>query len=114
MRKIIVKYGRSLLILQLGLLIILPACGGSGSHNNSGVIPYIPPNTINYTPVITSTPVSAATAEVAYTYDVNATDLNADPLIYSLEIFPTGMTIDSGSGVINWTPSLAQVGDHTV
>jgi len=91
----------------------LPACGGSGSHNNGGT-PYIPPVTINYAPVITSTPVTTATAETAYAYDVEATDANSDPLAYSLAIGPTGMTIDSGSGMINWTPSTVQVGDHTV
>ncbi|MGE3178941.1 MAG: FG-GAP-like repeat-containing protein, partial [Vicinamibacterales bacterium] len=56
-------------------------------------------------PVITSTPVTAAAVAQAYTYDVQAQDPDAgDTLVYSLETFPAGMTIDGASGLIGWTP----------
>ena len=68
----------------------------------------------NNQPAITSTPVTAATVDVLYTYDVDATDDDGDTLTYSLDIAPAGMTIDTASGLINWIPSAAQVGDNPV
>ena len=69
---------------------------------------------LNHPPVITSTPVTTATAGTAYTYDVEGSDPDADPLTYSLDTAPAGMTIDPLSGVIQWTPSPSQVGDQSV
>ena len=68
----------------------------------------------NVAPVITSTPVTNATVDDPYTYDVEATDDNGDTLTYSLDVAPAGMTIDTASGLINWTPSDAQLGDNPV
>ena len=68
----------------------------------------------NVAPVITSTPVTNATVNDPYTYDVEATDDNGDTLTYSLDTAPAGMTIDTASGLINWTPVAAQVGDNPV
>jgi len=66
-------------------------------------------------PTITSTPVLTATVGVAYGYDVNATDPNpGDTLTYSLTTFPTGMTINSATGVIAWTPTAGQVPSQNV
>jgi len=48
----------------------------------------------------------------AYAYNVNATDPDGDTLTYSLTTNPTSMTIDSTTGVINWTPTSTQIGDH--
>ena len=72
----------------------------------------LPP--INHAPIITSAPITTATVGVAYTYDVNATDPDEDTLIYSLTVKPDGMAIKSTTGVINWLPSFAQVGDNAV
>jgi fibronectin type 3 domain-containing protein len=47
-----------------------------------------------------------------YTYNVVATDADGDTLTYSLTSNPTGMTIDSSTGVINWTPNT--IGDFNV
>ena len=71
----------------------------------------LPPNN---PPVITSAPITTATTEILYAYDVNATDADLDTLTYSLEIAPAGMTINATTGLINWTPSLAQTGNNTV
>jgi hypothetical protein len=53
-------------------------------------------------PMITSTPVAAAVRGSPYTYDVQATGTPAPT--YSLVVFPAGMTVDTASGVITWTP----------
>jgi len=73
---------------------------------------YTPPPS-NRAPTITSTPITTVTVDELYTYDVDATDPDGDTLTYSLTT-PTGMTIDSATGVINWTPNSSQIGDNDV
>jgi hypothetical protein len=61
-------------------------------------------------PEISSSPGTSAETGQLYSYDVNATG-NPAPS-YSLVTFPSGMTINSVSGLIQWTPSAA--GDFNV
>lgn len=68
----------------------------------------------NNLPVITSNAVINATEGTAYSYDVDATDADGDMLAYSLTMAPSGMIIDTASGLIQWTPIAAQVGDNLV
>jgi len=71
------------------------------------------PETENHSPVIISTAVTSATVGEAYTYDVEATDPDeGDVLAYSPIAAPAGMTINSSTGLINWTPSV--IGDYDV
>ena len=37
-----------------------------------------------------------------------------DTLTFSLDSAPTGVTIDPNSGVISWTPTMTDVGDHNI
>lgn len=68
----------------------------------------------NQPPVITSTPVTTATALQAYSYQVIAADPNVgDLLSYSLTTAPAGMTINA-TGLIQWVPTEAQVGTQAV
>jgi VCBS repeat-containing protein len=64
-------------------------------------------------PVITSTPPLTARQDQAYAYQVAATDANGDPLTYSLDVAPAGMSI-AATGLIAWTPTAAQVGSNAV
>lgn len=69
----------------------------------------------NNAPTITSVAITNATENIGYVYDVDASDSNvADTMNFSLTGSPTGMTIDTLSGLINWTPTNAQVGDQSV
>jgi len=68
----------------------------------------------NSAPVLDSTPPTSVKVEYPYTYDVKATDLEDDVLTYSLLTFPEGMTIDSSTGVITWTPTKEQIGGNEV
>jgi hypothetical protein len=63
-------------------------------------------------PTITSTAVANAIVNQQYQYDVNATGDN--PIAFSLTQKPTGMSINSSSGLITWTPTSGQVGPHEV
>ena len=68
----------------------------------------------NNAPVIVSAAPTAAVAQMLYTYDVDAVDGDGDVLSYSLDLAPAGMTLDAASGLIEWTPVLAQVGTQNV
>jgi len=70
--------------------------------------------TPNNPPIITSTPKSFALAETLYQYQVQATDPELEVITYSLEVAPAGMTIDSSTGLIDWTPTISQVGDNII
>jgi uncharacterized protein YjdB len=88
------------------LIILLIGC--------TGITPP-EPSTGDGAPVITSSPLST-TAEVnrLYFYGVKATDPDGDTLTYSLMKKPSGMYINSETGLINWRPKFNQVGVHDV
>jgi hypothetical protein len=68
---------------------------------------------VNQPPSIISTPITTATEGIPYTYNVDATDPDVeDILTYSLTTSPAGMTIDSVTGLISWTPP--STGDYAV
>ena len=66
----------------------------------------------NNEPIITSTPVTSASVGVTYNYNVDATDSDEDTLTYTLTTPPTGMTINSSTGLIIWTPT--EEGDYPI
>lgn len=61
-------------------------------------------------PTIISTPETAALLDRAYVYSIVAN--GSTPLTFSLLQKPSGMTVNSNTGLINWTPS--QVGSVDV
>jgi RHS repeat-associated protein len=71
--------------------------------------------TPNGAPNFTSAPVANAAGDVPYVYAARASDPDAgDILTFSLPTAPAGMTIESSSGLIRWTPAGAQLGNHDV
>lgn len=74
----------------------------------------------NRPPVITSTPVTVTTLASQnglnsnYAYQVEARDPDRDLLAYALAESPSGMGIDSTTGLIVWSPMANQVGNHPV
>ena len=68
----------------------------------------------NSSPVIESDSVTTAKEGAVYTYDVEAIDPDGDTLEFSLLTHPTGMTINSTTGVISWTPTENQIGENEV
>ena len=94
--KIIIKF---CLLILLNFLLLLMGC--------STTVP------TNHAPAINSIPVTSSLVAVLYSYAVEATDADGDMLIYSITSSgPTGMTIDSSTGVLSWTPTT--VGDYNV
>ncbi|MBI5741046.1 MAG: carboxypeptidase regulatory-like domain-containing protein [Nitrospirae bacterium] len=106
--------GSTLSRLVVGGLIAPPyavtvtsSAGGQDSANVA-IVTQMPP-------VITSAPVTSAAAEQLYSYQVTASDPNpGDVLSYSLTVSPAGMTVNSATGLIQWTPTAAQPGIHPV
>ena len=68
----------------------------------------------NHVPNITSSAVRSAVVDRDYRYDVDADDLDYDPLLYALVNAPRGMVIDSATGAIAWNPRLGDLGIHDV
>ncbi|WP_414529920.1 putative Ig domain-containing protein, partial [Nodularia chucula] len=70
---------------------------------------------VNNPPVIGSNPVLTATPGTVYAYDIIASDANSDRLTYTLDQVSRdlGMTLDA-LGRLRWTPTVGNVGNHTV
>ncbi|MDP4012443.1 MAG: Ig-like domain-containing protein, partial [Candidatus Nanoarchaeia archaeon] len=69
---------------------------------------------VNDAPVFVTSPVTTATRNSGYTYDANAVDAENDPFTFALITGPSGMNLDSNTGIVSWTPSSSQVGTHSV
>jgi hypothetical protein len=61
----------------------------------------------NRAPSFIGAPVTKAMEDTPYSYDAGAVDEDGDVLTFVLLTWPTGMTVNSTSGLINWTPSEA-------
>jgi len=68
----------------------------------------------NIAPKIISSPITTATEDYLYNYQVEATDINEDILFYTLLENPTGMDVDEEIGLISWVPSNADIGNQSV
>ncbi len=69
---------------------------------------------LNRPPIITSPPILKASINRVYSYQIVASDPEGDALVYALLSGPVGMTIDPATGLVNWTPTTAQLGSHLV
>ena len=69
--------------------------------------------TPNISPVISSTPVLTTKEDTSYSYQVIASDVDNDPLTYTLISNPSNMTISS-TGLIIWNPLQSNIGSHTI
>ncbi|MEM9828038.1 MAG: putative Ig domain-containing protein [Planctomycetota bacterium] len=68
----------------------------------------------NQPPEFQSDPRRRALATRPYAYNANAIDPDNDRLTYSLSQGPVGMSIHPDTGLVRFTPSLGQLGEHTV
>ncbi len=69
---------------------------------------------LNQAPEIVSLPRIEALVGRSYEYNVDAVDPDNDVLTYSLPQHPTGMRIDSDSGLITWQPESADIGNYDI
>ena len=93
-------------VLLFGLIVVILMVG---CLNLEGIFPFL-----NQAPVIISEPIITATEDQLYSYQVEASDPNGDTLTYFSIIKPEGMSINSESGLLTWTPTNNQVGIHQI
>src|SRR5262249_28661162 len=67
----------------------------------------------NRSPAITSPPVQVVTAGLPYRYDVRAADPDGDPVTFTLDGGPAGMSLDA-FGRLTWACGVGDVGTHRV
>ena len=68
----------------------------------------------NTKPTFTSQPIETAIYDKEYRYQVKARDAEGDPITLRLLMAPEGVVFDPISGLLIWTPSEADLGDHTI
>jgi hypothetical protein len=88
--------------------------GGKNAQHSSVSSVYVTQSvgTGNVAPVIATPANTTAVIGAQFTDAINAFGLPAPT--FSLTAAPTGMTIDSASGLISWTPTSGQLGAQTV
>ena len=64
--------------------------------------------------VIVSDYKSTAIVGVLYNYQVEIDDDGKTELVFELVVAPEGMTIDRSTGLVSWTPTESQIGEHEV
>ena len=69
---------------------------------------------LNRAPEVVTVPVIEASVGRPYTYNVDARDPDGDQIRYALMAGPAGMAIDPATGVLAWSPTVADVGSHSV
>ncbi|WP_221225038.1 putative Ig domain-containing protein [Aporhodopirellula rubra] len=69
---------------------------------------------LNEAPVFETTPVTSVRPGATYVYDSGAVDPDSDPVTYRLAAGPAGMQLFATSGLIQWTTTGADIGNHSV
>jgi hypothetical protein len=64
-------------------------------------------------PTVTSTPITTIESDTPYIYDIN-TNEDGDGVMFAVVTAPDDLVLLEDTGVINWFPALADVGDQTV
>lgn len=68
----------------------------------------------NKPPTFTSTPATTSRVGSAYVYAAAAIDPDGDALTFSLLAAPAGMSVNATTGLVQWTPTAAQLGPQGV
>lgn len=99
---------------QLGLqAVTIHVSDGQGGIATQSYSVNVVASAANHPPTITSAPRTATGIGREYLYQVAATDLDPDPLVFTLPTAPAGMTIDA-DGLVRWRPAANQLGSNAV
>ncbi len=92
-------------------VVLRAADGRGGSSRQSFSVNVVDPG-FNAPPVFTSVPVTQAPIGADYEYQAGATDPDGDSVAFALLSAPSGMTVESGTGLVSWDN--AAPGQHNV
>ncbi len=92
-------------------LFVVEVSDGRGGYDEQAYVLTVDQDTSNIAPEIESNP-QTLTAEIgrAYSYQVQASDADGNALKYYLTEAPEGMSIDTQTGQLTWTPTANQGG----
>lgn len=100
---------------QIGTLsVVIRVDDGTGGFATQGFAVVVAAGVSNRPPRFTSAAVASAEVGTSYALTLAATDPDGDSLTFGLRRGPTGMTVDSKTGVVNWTPAPSDVGTVVV
>ena len=94
--------------------VLLRVTDGAGNFLTQSFAVQVTASTPNRQPIATSTPPQDATADSPIAYRFTALDPEGDNLVYSVISGPSGLSIDSATGVLAWTPTTTQIGTVSV
>ena len=93
--------------------VVLTATDSSGAVDTQSFT--ITVSNVNDTPTVTSTAVTAAKEDSAYSYTFAASDVDTgDTITYAATKVPSWLSINSSTGVLSGTPTNSDVGSHSV
>ncbi len=69
---------------------------------------------LNEIPIVTTSPDTTANEDELYSYSIQTADANSDTLSFTLITGPEGMTVDSATGIVQWTPTQSDVGSTSI
>jgi Putative Ig domain len=113
---------RVVAILSTITLLALAGCGGggseapsggSGSSSSSGGGGSPPPSGSNTAPSITGAPATSAVAGRAWSFTPTVSDVNGDPVTFTIQNRPAWATFDTGTGRLSGTPTMADLGSFS-
>ncbi|MFH0888606.1 MAG: M6 family metalloprotease domain-containing protein [Planctomycetota bacterium] len=71
-------------------------------------------NNIDRSPALTSPGNKSIDENQVLTFTLSATDPDGDTISYSMAGTPTGTTLNSATGIFNWTPDYTQIGIYSI
>ena len=95
---------------QIGVLVVLAACGGGGE--GSTVASPDSNGTANSAPTIDGTPSREAAIGVPYEFVPQVTDADADVLTFAIENRPDWAAFSPSTGRLSGTPTASHAGVH--
>lgn len=97
-------------IAALTLLVTLAGCSSSGSDTANNPDPPINNPPVNNAPTISGSPAPAVNVDESWSFAPTASDVDGDALTFSVDNAPGWMSLDPGTGLLQGTPSAANVG----
>jgi hypothetical protein len=104
---------RRLILLLATIQMLLTACGGGGDGGSAPVAQAAgAPQTSNAAPVLQGKPAATTAPSQSYSFQPSVTDPDSTSLTFAAANLPAWASIDSKTGGLTGTPTLADVGTY--